>query len=201
MRCVGRNHRLQHGYAAVASGSCDTCLTIRPVQRIGASGGTRQWPSDGLPGNEQFLGPFGDLTAAQWAGMYMQRHMHEFGTTAEQFGHFVLAQRDFAAANDDAIHRTPLTMDDYLADIHALVASADISIAAGRERGGLLVYFIGGVRSHISAYHLGLEPAELFVVIYSADRDRIITGYQFSTMTNLRMPGDCIWLRRLPPLA
>ena len=103
-----------HGIAAVASGSCHTCLTIRSVHRMGASGGTRAWPADGIAGVDQFLVPYGDTTAAHWAAMYMQRHMHEFGTTPEQFGEFVIAQRDYAAANPDAIHRTPLTMDDYL---------------------------------------------------------------------------------------
>ena len=41
--------------------------------------------------------------------------MAEFGTTEEQFGHHVIAQREHASLNDDAIFREPITMDDYLA--------------------------------------------------------------------------------------
>jgi len=104
-----------HGIAAVASGSCHTCLTLRTVHRIGATGSSREVPAEGVGGRQQFLAPYGEFTAAQWAGMYMQRHMHEFGTTEEQFGAFVVAQRAYAALNDDALHRSPLTIDDYLA--------------------------------------------------------------------------------------
>jgi acetyl-CoA acetyltransferase len=104
-----------HGIAAVASGSCHTCLTLRTVHRMGASGNTRGLPPQGVGGNQQFLAPFGDLTAAHWAGMYMQRHMHEFGTTEEQFGAFAVAQRGYATLNDDALHRAPLTIEEYLA--------------------------------------------------------------------------------------
>ncbi|MGD9793539.1 MAG: thiolase family protein [Acidimicrobiia bacterium] len=103
-----------HGAAAVASGSCHTCLTIRPVHRLGASGSTRTMDPSEVSGPQQFLAPFGELTAAQWAAMYMMRHMAEFGTTMEQFGHFAIAQREFATKNPDAFFRDPLTMDDYL---------------------------------------------------------------------------------------
>ena len=104
-----------HAIAAVASGSCHTCLTLRTVHRLGAAGNTRQLPTEGVAGNHQFLAPYGDLTAAHWAGMYMQRHMYEFGTTEEEFGAFAVAQRGYAALNDDAIHRSPLTLEEYLA--------------------------------------------------------------------------------------
>jgi len=103
-----------HGAAAVASGSCDTCLTLRVVHRAGAAGNTRAHP-DAAAGTQQFLAPYGVLSAVQWAGMYMQRHMAEFGTTEEQFGAFAIAQREYASRNPDALLRTPLTMDDYLA--------------------------------------------------------------------------------------
>ena len=41
--------------------------------------------------------------------------MAEFGTTEEQFGHHVIAQRSHATLNEDAFFREALTMDDYLA--------------------------------------------------------------------------------------
>ena len=46
--------------------------------------------------------------------MPTQRHMDLYGTTEEQFGAHVLAQRQHASLNDDAIFREPLTMADYL---------------------------------------------------------------------------------------
>ena len=66
-------------------------------------------------GDRQFLAPFGAGSPTQWAGLLTQRHMAEFGTTEEQFGHHVIAQRYHASMNDDAIFRDPLTMDEYLA--------------------------------------------------------------------------------------
>ena len=47
-------------------------------------------------------------------GLLTQRHMAQFGTTEEQFGAHVVAQRYHASLNDDALFRDPLTIDDYL---------------------------------------------------------------------------------------
>lgn len=105
-----------HGIAAVASGSCHTCLTIRTVHQVGAAGGLVPGLADaGVKGSRQFLLPYGSFTGAHWAGMYMRRHMHQYGTTEEHFGAFAVAQRDYATHNPDAIFRNPLTMEDYLA--------------------------------------------------------------------------------------
>jgi len=41
--------------------------------------------------------------------------MAQYGTTEEQFGHHVIAQREHAAQNEDAFFRDPLTMEEYLA--------------------------------------------------------------------------------------
>jgi acetyl-CoA acetyltransferase len=103
-----------HGIAAVASGSCHTCLTVRTVHQVGAAGGDTAVDRGGVHGPRQFLLPYGSFTGAHWAGLYMQRHMHEYGTTEEHFGAFALAQRDYATRNPDAIFKEPLTMDDYL---------------------------------------------------------------------------------------
>ena len=103
-----------HGIAAVASGSCDTCLTIRTVHQVGAAGGPVTDPTAPYGGPAQFSAPYGSFVGSHWAGLYMRRHMAMYGTTEEQFGAFVLAQRDYASKNPDAIFREPLTMEDYL---------------------------------------------------------------------------------------
>jgi acetyl-CoA acetyltransferase len=67
-------------------------------------------------GDTQFTAPFGSINGAQSiAALPAQRHMELYGTTEEQFGAHVLAQRQHASLNDDAIFRDPLTMEDYLA--------------------------------------------------------------------------------------
>jgi acetyl-CoA acetyltransferase len=60
--------------------------------------------------------PFGDLIAPSHHGFFAQRHMHEYGTTPEQFGHIAVAARSWAQANPMAQHYgKPITLDDYLA--------------------------------------------------------------------------------------
>ncbi|HEY3942590.1 MAG TPA: thiolase family protein [Acidimicrobiales bacterium] len=104
-----------HGIAAVASGSCHTCLTIRTVHQAGAAGGyVPGQPRTGAAGTTQFLRPYGSVTGSHWAGMYMRRHMDLYGTTEEQFGALAVAQRDYASRNPEAILREPITIDDYM---------------------------------------------------------------------------------------
>ncbi|MGE0879945.1 MAG: thiolase family protein [Acidimicrobiia bacterium] len=103
-----------HGIAAVASGSCETCLTVRTVHQVGSTPASQPIAEHGVSGVEQYLAPFGAVAPPHWAAFYMQRHIEEYGTTPEQFGAFAIAQRDYATQNPEALFRTPLTMDDYL---------------------------------------------------------------------------------------
>jgi acetyl-CoA acetyltransferase len=100
-----------HAAAAVASGSADVVLALRPMQRLGATGPT---PGPRAAGGRQFLEPFGAGRPAQWAGMIKQRMMSEFGWGEEAFGRQMVAQREFARLNPDALLRDPMTLDDYM---------------------------------------------------------------------------------------
>ena len=105
--------------AAIKSGFCHTCITYRVIkQRLSASDMLTQetdlTPSE-VRGDMQFVQPFGSVSPLQSiAALPAQRHMDVYGTTEEHFGAHVIAQRYHASLNDDAIFRTPLTMDDYL---------------------------------------------------------------------------------------
>jgi acetyl-CoA acetyltransferase len=106
--------------AAVASGFCETCIAVRAIQQQPTAA---EWLS--LPaaqtyimnpvGDRQFLAPFGAGSATQWAGLLARRHMEQFGTTEEQFGLHVIAQRAHAALNEAALQRDPLSLEDYFA--------------------------------------------------------------------------------------
>jgi acetyl-CoA acetyltransferase len=100
-----------HAAAAVASGSADVVLALRPMQRVGATGPT---PGPRAAGGRQFLEPFGAGRPAQWAGMIKQRMMAEFGWGEEAFGRQMVAQREFARLNPDALLRDPMSLDDYM---------------------------------------------------------------------------------------
>ncbi len=113
------SHAAVYSIAAVASGQCETAMTTRIIQQqptgealLAMSAMSR---ANGVPGDMQFVAPFGAGSPTQWAGLLTQRHMAQYGTTEEQFGAHVIAQRHHAALNDDALFRDPLTIDDYLA--------------------------------------------------------------------------------------
>ena len=110
--------------AAVASGFCHTALALRVIQQqpsssalVQGAGATHPMTSmlHAAAGDRQFLTPFGAGSPVQWAGMFTQRYMAQYGATEEDFGRHVVTQRYHASMNDDAIFREPMTLDDYLA--------------------------------------------------------------------------------------
>jgi acetyl-CoA acetyltransferase len=105
--------------AAVQAGFCHTCIAFRIIQQQPSasdliSGAAPTRPA-GVSGDAQFTAPFGVLSPVQnIAGLLTQRHMVEYGTREEQFGAHVVAQRYHASMNEDALLRTPITIEDYL---------------------------------------------------------------------------------------
>jgi acetyl-CoA acetyltransferase len=63
----------------------------------------------------QFMAPFGDFSPTQWAGLLMNRYMHESDATEEHFAEFAVVQREYASKNEDALQRKPLSAEQYLA--------------------------------------------------------------------------------------
>ncbi|HEY6533488.1 MAG TPA: thiolase family protein [Acidimicrobiales bacterium] len=105
------------GIAAVASGMCHTCIVIHPCRtkhRL-APGGEAPVIPRGFAGDFQFAAPYGAPGPGMVAGLTMQRHMAEYGTTEEQFGLQQVSQRHNASLNPEALLREPITVDDYLA--------------------------------------------------------------------------------------
>jgi acetyl-CoA acetyltransferase len=106
-----------HAAMAVASGHTDTCMAFRimmqqPSGAALASGGAMlQAPS---MSDAQFMFPFGDFSPTQWAGLLMNRYLYESDATEEHFAQFAVVQREYAMANEDALQRTPLTVDQFL---------------------------------------------------------------------------------------
>lgn len=113
-----------NGIAAVRSGMAHTVLTVRIVpQRLNSRSVIEAAGRTGpeiVPGDRAFTAPYGFGVAGVEAvtsisALPARRHMDRFGTTEEQFGAHVIAQRQHASMNDDALLREPLTMEDYLA--------------------------------------------------------------------------------------
>ena len=107
-----------HAIAAIRAGLCHTCIALRIIPQRESTSESRAVQSQGVvhaAGDAQFTAPFGaNAPAASIAGLLTKRHMWQYGTTEEQFGAHVVAQRYHASMNEDAILRTPLTIEDYL---------------------------------------------------------------------------------------
>jgi acetyl-CoA acetyltransferase len=109
---------VQHAAAAIRDGACDTVLVTYGSNLLSSQGrklGTKAKVAAGEPatGAMQYEAPYGSPLVAAYA-MAARRHMHEFGTTAEQLAEIAVGIRELAAENPDAMYRTPLTVDDVL---------------------------------------------------------------------------------------
>jgi acetyl-CoA acetyltransferase len=110
--------------SAVATGLARHVLCFRSVweataQGGGGRGGIGVGGGGGRPprmsGQMEWSIPFRSYSAANWIGMFAQRHFHEYGTTREQMAWIALNARRNAGRNPRAIYREPMSLDDYLA--------------------------------------------------------------------------------------
>ncbi len=107
---------------AVATGQANhvVCFRARNRGKRSVSGpgkfsGGRPWEKAAaeLTDVSQYHIPFGLVTPAQEMAMIYRRHMHEYGTTTEQFGHVAVTQRAHAERNPAAVMRAPITLADH----------------------------------------------------------------------------------------
>ncbi|MCU1346921.1 MAG: putative lipid transfer protein [Acidimicrobiia bacterium] len=107
-----------HAAMAVAEGLTDTCMAFRIMMQqpssaaLSAGSAALQSPSMADAG---LMYPFGDFSPTQWAGLLMTRYMHDTDATEEHFAEFAVVQREYAMKNENALQRSPLSKDDYLA--------------------------------------------------------------------------------------
>lgn len=101
---------LQYAAMAVYTGMANVvaCIYGNDGQSAGATYGSETEALDG------YNAPFGMTSPGASLALMWQRHMHEYGTTAEDLGVLAISQRKFASMNPNAVMRTPLTMDQYM---------------------------------------------------------------------------------------
>lgn len=112
---------LQAAGAAVMAGAADYVLV--PAGWNGYSGRraaqTVQEQVTSIPGGaiaRDFYLPYGLTSPPQWYALMARRHMHLYGTTAEQLGTIALTMRRHAQLNPNAVmNGKAMTLDDYLA--------------------------------------------------------------------------------------
>jgi acetyl-CoA acetyltransferase len=106
--------------AAIRAGLCHTVLSMRVVRQRMTTGESIASGLDAGPSlaedDLQFTLPFGSIAPLQSiAAMPAQRYMDLYGATEEDFGRHVVAQREWASHNPEALFRDRLTLDDYFA--------------------------------------------------------------------------------------
>jgi acetyl-CoA acetyltransferase len=108
---------IHHAVAAIEHGHCDVALVTygRAARTEGAS---EHWEAYGKLYNRVGPGQFEDIygpTIPSYYAMAAARHMHEYGTTAEQLAEIAVAMRANAASNPLARYRDPITVEEVLA--------------------------------------------------------------------------------------
>jgi len=84
------------------------------------------------------------------------------------------------------------TKQDYLDDLHRMVQQEGNQVGIGIQRKENNVIVFGG--NGIPMERRGEEALGSMVVVYSADRGKIISGYQISSLRTVRIPEDVQWL-------
>ena len=86
------------------------------------------------------------------------------------------------------------TSTEYVRDLHAAVRAA-VQLGVYKRRGGTLAVAVAPTNNSVPLSRLGTESRRLLVVIHSADRGRLITGYQVADLTEIDLPDDVVWLQ------
>jgi acetyl-CoA acetyltransferase len=108
---------------AIASGLCRHVLVFRTVAQAsararvhhaGVMGGDPE-AGGAVHGGSAWTVPFNAFSPANLYALYAQAYFAKYGATPEQLGAIAVNGRRMAALNPNAIYRTPITLDDYLA--------------------------------------------------------------------------------------
>ena len=90
---------------------------------------------------------------------------------------------------------TTTTIDDYAGDLRRAALAADAQVLAYTRWGDRFAATITPTRQVVPEQRLGRKACPNLIVIYSADRGVVVTGYMFTGLPDLNLPGDVLWLR------
>jgi acetyl-CoA acetyltransferase len=101
---------------AISTGRCEAVLIYRAMKgrsgfRLGGAVGGEAFRAKW---GAQYRIPYGWLTFGQNMAMWCRRHMEKYGTKQEHLAAIAITQRANAMKNDRALHRKPITIDDYM---------------------------------------------------------------------------------------
>jgi acetyl-CoA acetyltransferase len=112
---------MQSACLAVAGGVARCVLLVAgrrgfSAQRVSKTSEGAMPPMPVMRQIDEFERPFGNTVAVQWFAQAARRHMHEYGTKSEHFGHVAVACRKHANQNPNAVmHAKPMMLADHQA--------------------------------------------------------------------------------------
>ena len=125
-----------HAMLALHHGLCDVAVISHGES--GRSGvGVSPRRDLAIPG--QFEAPYGFGGAPTYFGLITTRHMHEFGTTLEQWAQVAVSTRKWAMLNPKARNREPLTVPDVLASRPVVWPFNILNICLVTDAGGAVI--------------------------------------------------------------
>jgi acetyl-CoA acetyltransferase len=125
-----------HAMVALHHGLCDVAVIAHGES--GRSGvGVTPRRDTALPG--QFETPYGFGGAPTMFGLITTRHMHEYGTTLEQWAQVAVSTRKWAALNPKAKNREPITVQDVLNSRPVVWPFNVLNICLVTDAGGAVV--------------------------------------------------------------
>jgi len=125
-----------HALLALHHGLCDVAVISHGES--GRSGvGVSPRRDTAVPG--QFEAPYGFGGAPTYFGLITTRHMHEFGTTLEQWAQVAVSTRTWAALNPKAKNREPLTVQDVLSSRPVVWPFNILNICLVTDAGGAVI--------------------------------------------------------------
>ncbi len=125
-----------HAMLALHHGLCDVAVVSHGES--GRSGvGVSPRRDTALPG--QFEAPYGFGGAPTYFSLITTRHMHQYGTTLEQWAQVAVSTRKWAALNPKARNREPLTVQDVLDSRPVVWPFNILNICLVTDAGGAVV--------------------------------------------------------------
>lgn len=176
---------------AVSSGIVDLvlCVGADTPMNIAVPGAVRTWRYE-----SEFQKPFGMMGPNSQFAFILRRHMHQYGTTAEQLGKVAVVQRDHAIKNPNSYLKQPLTIEQYLSSrmiadpIRMFDACIPVNgglafIVASREKANEIA------RKDKTVHILGISESDNFVMGSRQRPDMTYTGIYDSARLALDMSG------------
>ncbi|AUW60036.1 DitF protein [Sphingobium sp. SCG-1] len=108
---------IANAIGAIAAGLCNHVLCFRAEGERWVPTYGRAFASGELPvasGYFEWMLPYWSPSAGNWTALHADLHMRRTGLTREQLGWIPVTQRRFAAMNEAAVYREPMTHDDYM---------------------------------------------------------------------------------------